>query len=84
MLARSASKVERSLLSNYPKRPALILAARGAPPSMRERRVNSCYDASVHMQVASLFCIARPHRDKMSTKRVSPRDDYPVIGAATD
>jgi hypothetical protein len=53
MLKRAASICETSLLSNHPKRPALEFCARGASPSMRERRVNAAYDALSTLQVAS-------------------------------
>jgi hypothetical protein len=39
------------------KRPALMICARGASPSMRERRINETYDASWTGQVASLGSI---------------------------
>jgi hypothetical protein len=45
LLSERLPEFETSLLSNHPKRPALILLARGASPSMRERRFNSHYDA---------------------------------------
>jgi hypothetical protein len=52
MLKRAASKCETSLLSNF-QTPALIDYARGASPSMRERRINRSHDASWIGSVAS-------------------------------
>jgi hypothetical protein len=36
------------------KRPALILAAQGASPSMRERRINGYYDALFGQKLQAL------------------------------
>ena len=49
------------------KRPALLTAARGASPSMRERRVNGGYDALCTGQVANSLT----HSPKSFLARVS-------------
>jgi hypothetical protein len=52
-LKGAASKVEISLLSNYPKRHREILTSVGASPLMLERRNYRGYDALLCAQVAS-------------------------------
>ncbi len=42
---RAASECETSLLSNYPNAGAYRFCARGASPSMRERRINLVHHA---------------------------------------
>ena len=61
MLVKSGfQKFETSLLSNYPKRPALILRAQGASPSMRERRSNGLLRCLIYGLVAIRREMKRP------------------------
>jgi len=53
LLKDAASEFETSLLSNYPKTPALTVLCAGASPSMRERRINRKLLWTIKGKVAS-------------------------------